>query len=269
MEEPPALSVVNADAKIEALKGGFSWQYKDWKGETVAVITDSAHPLQCKDITPILEMTQTPLSSVDPRLAYLQWETKPDKVTVRCWSDECWDNVEASSENIRAEMLEEDYVIQLKKGNYIYEVCAEWDNGTSYYSFYAVKSPIENDVDYVRGKSEWGVTLSVENVTSTSATIKCVQSGGAPTGELQTGSAYVIEQWTEEGWKQAPYYAEVCWTAEAWMIPLNDTCEWDVEWEWLYGELPAGKYRIGKEIMDFRGTADYDQERVFAEFEIK
>ena len=52
------------------------------------------------------------------------------------------------------------------------------------------------------------------------------------------------------------------------MIPKNDTCQWEVNWEWLYGNVPNGKYRIGKEIMDFRATGDYDKVIYFTEFEI-
>lgn len=31
---------------------------------------------------------------------------------------------------------------------------------------------------------------------------------------------------------------------------------------------PAGKYRIGKEIMDFRSTGDYDTNTYYANFEV-
>ena len=116
----------------------------------------------------------------------------------------------------------------------------------------------------------WGITLTAEDITSTGVTIKCTQSGGDATGELQTGSWYILETWTREyGWKEVPCFAEVAWTEEAWMIPMNDTREWKVDWEWLYGAVPNGKYRIGKSIMDFRGTGDYDTAIYFAEFEIK
>lgn len=117
----------------------------------------------------------------------------------------------------------------------------------------------------------WGITLTAENITSTSVTIKCTQTAGNPTGELQTGSWYILEQWTQEsGWKEMPYIidGELGWTAEAWMIPMNDTCEWEVEWEWLYGTLPEGKYRIGKSIMDFRDSGDFDTATYHAEFNI-
>ena len=91
----------------------------------------------------------------------------------------------------------------------------------------------------------WGVTLAAENITLTSVTIKCTQSSGEPTGELQTGSWYILETWTKEkGWIQMPYIieGEIGWTSEAWIIPMNDTCEWEVDWEWLYGAIPSGKY---------------------------
>lgn len=116
----------------------------------------------------------------------------------------------------------------------------------------------------------WGITLTAEDITSTGVTIKCTQSGGEATGELQTGSWYILETWTREyGWKEVPCFVEVAWTEEAWMIPMNDTREWKVNWEWLYGAVPSGKYRIGKSIDDFRGTGDYDTAIYYAEFEIK
>ena len=117
---------------------------------------------------------------------------------------------------------------------------------------------------------KWGITLSAENITPVGLTIKCTQSAGEPTGELQTGSWYIIENWTKEnGWKEMPYVIEgVGWTSEAWIIPINDTCEWEVNWEWLYGTLPKGKYRIGKQIDDFRDSGNYDTSTYHVEFEI-
>ena len=97
------------------------------------------------------------------------------------------------------------------------------------------------------------------------------QSGGEPTGELHTGSWFILENWTQQnGWKEVPYVVEgdVAWTEEAWMISKGETYEWDINWEYLYGTLAEGKYRIGKEIMDFRVTGDYDTAIYFAEFEI-
>ncbi len=122
-------------------------------------------------------------------------------------------------------------------------------------------------------EEKWGVTLSVENVTPTSLTIVCNQSGGEAVADLDTGSWYILEQWTQkDGWKEVqwkPQEYDVGWTSEAWIIPKNDSVKWNVEWEWLYGELTSGKYRIGKEITNFKGTGDYEKAVYYAEFEIK
>lgn len=118
----------------------------------------------------------------------------------------------------------------------------------------------------------WGVSVTAKDITVTGMNLVCTQSGGEPTGELQTGSWFILENWSKEkGWSEVNNLSqnlEVGWTDEAYMIPMDDTVEWEVNWEWLYGELPAGKYRFGKQIMDFRKSGDYDTAIYFAEFEI-
>ena len=117
----------------------------------------------------------------------------------------------------------------------------------------------------------WGITLTTDNITPSSIIVKCTQADGNAVGELQTGSWYILENWTQEsGWKEMPYaiQGEFAWTSEAWIIPMNDTVEWEVNWEWLYGKVSDGKYRIGKEILDFKGPGDYDKAIYLVEFEI-
>ena len=87
--------------------------------------------------------------------------------------------------------------------------------------------------------------------------------------ELYTGSFYVIQKYEKAGWVDVEYLPQeydIAWTFDAWIIQKEGTTRWDVNWEWLYGELSAGEYRIGKEVMNFRGTGDYDTELVYAEF---
>ena len=117
----------------------------------------------------------------------------------------------------------------------------------------------------------WGITLQAESVTAKGLTLVCTQSGGENIVELSTGSFFVIQKHDGGTWSDVPYLAEgdVQWTMEGWLIPLNDSLSWDISYEWLYGELPAGDYRIGKEIMNFRGPGDYDEERFYAEFSVK
>ncbi len=118
----------------------------------------------------------------------------------------------------------------------------------------------------------WGIELTATNVTPTGMTLICNQLGGQPTGDLQTGSPYWLEikindQWTLVETVKTEY--DIAWTSEAWMIAKNGSTEWNVNWEWLYGELSAGSYRIWKEIMDFRASGDYDTNAYYAYFEVE
>lgn len=118
----------------------------------------------------------------------------------------------------------------------------------------------------------WGVTLTAKNVTPEGLTILCTQSDGEPTGELNTGSYYTIHKLTEDGWiavDYLPHEYDIGWTLEAWLIPMNDTVEWQVNWEWLYGKLPSGHYRIGKGITGLRVAGDYNQVMFYADFDIE
>lgn len=127
-----------------------------------------------------------------------------------------------------------------------------------------------DDVWYVFSAEEvdWGVTLSTQDETSTGVTILCTRTGGNPTGALQTESYYVLETLKDGVWTALDYYAEVAWTSEAWEILPDNTVCWNVEWEWLYGELKPGMYRIGKRVLDFRNTGNYDSKMFYAEFAI-
>ena len=52
--------------------------------------------------------------------------------------------------------------------------------------------------EFVLNEENWGIILTAENITSTTLTLVCTQSGGEPTGELETGSWFILEKWTQE-----------------------------------------------------------------------
>lgn len=119
------------------------------------------------------------------------------------------------------------------------------------------------------GFPNWGLTLSVKNVTESGLTLICIQSGGELTGEMQTGSDYKLIV-LKEAWEDVPTIIEdYGWNTIAYMVPKEDSTEFEIDWEWLYGKLPAGTYRIIKGFTDFRESGDYNTETYWAEFEIK
>ena len=117
----------------------------------------------------------------------------------------------------------------------------------------------------------WGVKLTAKNITPAGLTIVCTQQDGEPTGELNTGSYYGLEVLRDGEWvavELLPMEGELAWTMEAWGIPANAETEWEVNWSRLYGELPAGSYRISKSVTDFRGSGDFDKKTYYAGFDI-
>ncbi|MBQ4642604.1 MAG: hypothetical protein IJB66_00095 [Oscillospiraceae bacterium] len=105
---------------------------------------------------------------------------------------------------------------------------------------------------------EWGVTLSVKNVTPESATIVFNQSGGNPTGELMTGSYFRIEN--ENGELAFIAEGDITWTAEAYNIPESGELEMEVNWEGVYGTLEPGTYRIFKNVRNNSDPGDLIKE---------
>lgn len=127
------------------------------------------------------------------------------------------------------------------------------------------------DKNGIKLPDEWGLTFTVKDVTPTGCTAVFTQSGGTPTGDLQTGTFYALEQYKNGRWRaveELPSEYGWAWEDLAYMIPKDKSTELEHKWEFMYGELPEGKYRIGKRVDDFRRTADYDKKMYWAYFEI-
>lgn len=129
------------------------------------------------------------------------------------------------------------------------------------------------ELDSVEKPAEdvWGLEITADEITPTGLTLLYTQSGGNPTGELETGSPFSLQKLAAGQWKDVKTAVpedEIVWTAEAYPIAKDNVTKMEVDWSYLYGELTPGSYRIGKEIMDFRKPGDYDTEIYYAEFEV-
>lgn len=118
-------------------------------------------------------------------------------------------------------------------------------------------------------KPEIGLSVSLEKISPTGAVLVYSQfDGKAPTGELQDGADFVLEQYRDGRWEEVPVVVEGAYgfSAIAYTIPKEEVTKRELDWEWLYGQLAAGEYRIGKTVMDFRETANYDNYVIYAYF---
>ena len=124
----------------------------------------------------------------------------------------------------------------------------------------------------VNDEQDWGLELTVKDVTKSGATIVFEQSGGNPSGELETGSDYRVLVYKNDAWSPVSYIVDsenLAWDALAYIITKDGVTEMEEDWSYLYGELPKGIYAIEKEVMDFRGSGNYSTALYYAIFEIE
>ncbi len=118
---------------------------------------------------------------------------------------------------------------------------------------------------------KWGITLYTDNVTPKGLTLKIEQFGGNPSGTLEYGTPYTLETTVDDEWQEVKTITgePLVWTLPAYGIKMNDITEMNINWEYGYGKLKPGFYRLRKEIMDFRESGDYDKETYEVYFTIE
>lgn len=118
---------------------------------------------------------------------------------------------------------------------------------------------------------KWGITLYTDNVTPKGLTLKIEQFGGNPSGTLEYGTPYILETTVDDEWQEVKTTTgePLVWTLPAYGIKMNDITEININWEYGYGELKPGFYRLRKEITDFRESGDYDKETYEVYFTIE
>ena len=115
-----------------------------------------------------------------------------------------------------------------------------------------------------------GLTMTAVDITPTGCKLEFTQNGGNVTGELQTGQWYEVQvkngngEWIDNSSKDI----EKSWEDIAYLINSNGTTEMTLNWEYVYGNLGDGHYRIAKKVMDYRNPGDYDEYDIFAEFDV-
>ena len=151
LQEPPELTISSGGEKVAALKGTYSWNYQNPDGTGTGIESDSMHPLESKEYMPQLPITFMEDSDASPFYAVLRFDTDPDEVSVRYWTEDCWNDVSVEGKTIEVRstkvtlesgrMSAKQFNIDLQEENCIYEVTAKWNSsenysGTASYSFY-------------------------------------------------------------------------------------------------------------------------------------
>ena len=114
-----------------------------------------------------------------------------------------------------------------------------------------------------------GVMMEVTECSDTSVTVRIVNDTDK---DIQCGSDFCLEMQDEESgeWRELDEVIDNAdFTMEAYMIQKDSPYEAVIDFEWRYGKLEPGRYRIVKTVTDFRGTGDYTNYAFTAEFNIE
>ena len=120
--------------------------------------------------------------------------------------------------------------------------------------------------------------MTLEDITPTGAKAVFTHSGEG--AMLTTGEMYILEKLVDGQWIALEPINDFAWTLVAYHIPNNDSRSFDTDWEYAYGALPTGKYRLAKSLRiegvrtnEYQGNKrieHYTEDKVFyAEFEIE
>lgn len=84
------------------------------------------------------------------------------------------------------------------------------------------------------------------------------------------GEFFSLEEKINDKWYQLPVVIETEYGFNdiGYNLSSGENEEFKVDWEWLYGSLNAGEYRIVKDMLDFRSTGDFDKYYLAVEFTI-
>ena len=112
-----------------------------------------------------------------------------------------------------------------------------------------------------------GAELLFEKYTNISGDLEFVNQSDK---DLQYGEWFDIQRRVDGEWYSLSYVIEdLAFHQVAYLLPKGETSVNNVNWVWMYGELPPGEYRIVTEVMDYRAPGDFDKYYLAEEFEIK
>ncbi len=112
-----------------------------------------------------------------------------------------------------------------------------------------------------------GVAMYMEKYKSTEGDVEIRNESGR---ELTYGNWYEIQVYQDGNWYNMPLIIDnAAYYDIAYTILDQTTSVWEINWSYFYGELPEGKYRIIKDILDVREPGNYMKYYLATEFEIK
>lgn len=129
-------------------------------------------------------------------------------------------------------------------------VTVSWHYKTSKFT-----CPIDNvnELDEVEGVS---MVIKDGTLTRRGATVIITDTSGA---DYTYGEEYRIDKYEDGEWEELEVIIKgnYAWNSIGYQVDKNNKLELDVNWEWLYGRLDDGYYRIVKSINDKEFSVEF------------
>lgn len=301
--EPPVIELRNtADSEnaIIVKPGGYMWTYLEPGDQATSSIADSADPLTENAPWEILTVSD---NGSEAENYVISTAVFPDQILIEAWDSS--DIGKNSSEcpalegciYDREELSAEDFTLPIRPGR-VYEICLTWDEenaeengfyGIGYYIFMTdgenggkqedASSGEERTSEEIMGEAYAeqvdelpGVMMLVSSVNAEGAAVTCINNTDK---RIIFGDDYELQVWEDGerhrpgGWHQVKYIIDdYGFNAIGYELSQDMSLDWNVNWTYFHGVLPAGKYRITKSFLDFRGTGDFTEYNLAAEFTI-
>ena len=120
-------------------------------------------------------------------------------------------------------------------------------------------------------KNKIDVTLKVKEETITSTGASFIMKNNSDKDTYEYGNPYYLEVKRNNKWEKLETINDMFFTLPAFSLSPKEEKEFDINWEYGYGSLEAGTYRLVKDV--FRsGEEPVDESNIiylFAEFNIK
>lgn len=111
-----------------------------------------------------------------------------------------------------------------------------------------------------------GAELIFAKYADTGGDLEIVNHSGR---ELRYGEWFDIQRKVDGEWYSLAYIIDnVAFHQVAYLLPKGETSIRTITWNWMYGNLPPGEYRIVTDVMDYRAPGDFDKYYLAEEFEI-
>ncbi len=110
---------------------------------------------------------------------------------------------------------------------------------------------------------KWGLRMSATDVTPTGLKLEFLQLGGDFEGDLSCGAEFMLAKYEDGKWLPVPeieHEYPVVWNSMAYMIRKNERTELGAKWDYLYGELEPGSYKIIKKVQKIIQSGDFKDE---------